>query len=158
MRIISGGQTGIDRAALDVALERGIDSGGWCPAGRLDEYGRIPDRYPVKELPVGGSAERTLRNVIESDATVVVYPGALRGGSEYTRQCCVESQRPHLLIDANNIATDEAVVTLVEFVRSNEVEVLNVAGPRESEWPAGYDFAHALLQKFFESLAVRRYS
>jgi hypothetical protein len=152
MRIISGGQTGVDRAALDVALERRIDCGGWCPAGRLDECGRIPDPYPVKELPVGGFAERTLRNVVEAGGTVIVHCGGLRGGSEYTRQCCIENRRPHLLIDASDTAAEEGAVTLAEFVRGNEIEVLNVAGPRESEWPGGYDYARALLEKFIESL------
>ena len=66
LKIVSGGQTGVDRAALDVALEHGIPCGGWCPAGRLDELGRIPDKYPVQELPGAGPNERTLRNVIDS--------------------------------------------------------------------------------------------
>ena len=73
LKIISGGQTGVDRAALDVSLKHGIDCGGWCPAGRLDEFGRIPDRYPVRELQAGGFAERTMQNVKDSDGTVVIY-------------------------------------------------------------------------------------
>src|SRR5438105_11150264 len=90
MKIVSGGQTGIDRAALDVAMKHQMECGGWCPVGRLDEYGRIPDRYPVKELPNGGSAERTAANVRDSDATVIFHCGELRGGTEYTMQCCGE--------------------------------------------------------------------
>ena len=65
VKIISGGQTGVDRAALDAALKHGIDGGGWCPTGRLDEFGRIPDRYPLKELEQGSFAERTLQNANE---------------------------------------------------------------------------------------------
>jgi predicted Rossmann-fold nucleotide-binding protein len=73
LKIISGGQTGVDRAALDVALRHGIECGGWCPAGRLDEFGKIPDHYPVQELQGGGFTERTLQNVKDSDGTVVIY-------------------------------------------------------------------------------------
>jgi len=151
MKIISGGQTGVDRAALDVALEHGIDCGGWCPAGRLDEDGRIPDRYPVKELAAGGFAERTLRNVIESDGTLIVYPGQLRGGTRHTLQCCIDYQRPHLLIDATNSDADGAAELVSTFVRKNQIKVLNVAGPRESEWPGGYQYVRALLEKFIAS-------
>ena len=74
LKIISGGQTGVDRAALDVALGHGIECGGWCPAGRLDEFGKIPDHYPLQELQSGGFNERTLQNVKDSDGTVVIYP------------------------------------------------------------------------------------
>ncbi|MFL6540447.1 MAG: YpsA SLOG family protein, partial [Chthoniobacterales bacterium] len=80
MKIISGGQTGVDRAALDAALSLGIESGGWCPTGRLAEKGRIPDQYPVRELPNGGFPERTLQNVLDSDATIIIHPGSLHGG------------------------------------------------------------------------------
>src|ERR671931_202999 len=78
MKIVSGGQTGVDRAALDVALKHGIECGGWCPAGRLDEVGRIPDRYPLRELAQGSFADRTLENVKDSDGTIVIYFGEPR--------------------------------------------------------------------------------
>ena len=105
VKIISGGQTGVDRAALDVALKHGIHSGGWCPTGRLDEFGRIPDRYPVKELQAGGFTERTLRNVKDSDGTVIIYPSKLSGGTEQTARFCIEQRRAHELIDASNVST-----------------------------------------------------
>jgi len=100
VKIISGGQTGVDRGALDAALKHGIESGGWCPTGRLDEFGRIPDRYPLKELENGGFTERTLQNVKDSDGTVVIYPGKLSGGTEQTLHFCVEQRWPHEPIDA----------------------------------------------------------
>src|SRR5256885_2018978 len=76
IRIVSGGQTGADRAALDAAMEACVECGGWCPAGRMAEDGVIPDRYPVIELPEGGGYEqRTLRNVLDSDATVILSFG-----------------------------------------------------------------------------------
>ena len=133
MKIISGGQTGVDRAALDAALRHGIKSGGWCPTGRLDEFGRIPDRYAVKELENGGSTERTLQNVKDSNGTVIIYPGKLSGGTEQTLHFCVEQRRPHELIDASNVSTEKAAQLIADFVRETKIDILNVAGPRASE-------------------------
>ena len=80
MKIISGGQTGVDRAALDVAMEYGIDAGGWCPQGRLAEDGIIPDNYPLTELPGADYCQRTRKNVIDSDGSVIIYFGKPAGG------------------------------------------------------------------------------
>ena len=154
-KIISGGQTGVDRAALDVALRHGIECGGWCPTGRLDEFGKIPDHYPVHELQDGGFTERTLQNVRDSDGTVVVYSGELRGGTEQTVRFCVELQRPHQLIDASRVPAEEAVKLITDFVRKNGIEVLNVAGPRQSEWTEGYDYACRSLEAFVNSITSR---
>jgi hypothetical protein len=152
VKIISGGQTGVDRAALDVALNHGIDCGGWCPAGRLDECGRIPDRYPLKELEHGGFTERTLQNVKDSDGTVIIYPGKLSGGTEQTVRFCVGQQRPHQLIDASKISAEEAARLIADFVRKRKIDILNVAGPRQSEWPEGYDYAGRALDAFVNSI------
>jgi len=149
VKIISGGQTGVDRAALDVGLRHGIETGGWCPTGRLDEFGRIPDRYPVQELKNGGFTERTLQNVKDSDGTVVIYPGKLTGGTEQTVQFCVAQQRPRLLIDASKIPSEEAAKLISDFVRKMQIEILNVAGPRQSEWPDGYNYAYRVLDIFY---------
>jgi len=146
---MSGGQTGVDRAALDVALSHGIESGGWCPAGRLDEDGRIPDRYPVKELEEGSYAERTLKNVKDSDGTLIIYFETLRGGTEQTVRFCVEERRPHKLINAAKIPAERAAKLVAEFAHDNRIDVLNVAGPRQSEWPAGYDYTSRTLEIFF---------
>jgi len=148
LKIISGGQTGVDRAALDVALKHGVKCGGWCPAGRLDEFGKIPDHYPVHELPGGGFSERTLQNVKDSDGTVVIYPGELRDGSQQTVRFCVELKRPHQLIDALSIAIKEASKLIADFAHNNKIQILNVAGPRQSEWPEGYDYASRVLDIF----------
>jgi len=150
VKIISGGQTGVDRAALDVALRHGIDSGGWCPIGRLDEFGRIPDRYPVKELENGGFTERTLQNVKDSDGTVIIYPRKLSGGTKQTLHFCVEQRRPHELIAATNVSTEKAAQLIADFVRERKVDILNVAGPRQSEWPEGYDYAFRALEIFLD--------
>jgi Circularly permutated YpsA SLOG family len=141
MKIISGGQTGVDRAALDVALKHRIDCGGWCPAGRLDELGKIPDRYPLKELKRGGNEERTLRNVQESKGTIVIYFHELCGGTAYTVGCCIEDRQPYRSIDAAKYSPEDAATLMVSFVGDNELDILNIAGPRESEWAGGYDFA-----------------
>ena len=155
LKIISGGQTGVDRAALDIALRHGIECGGWCPAGRLDEFGRIPDRYPVQESEAGGFTERTLQNVKDSDGTVVMYPRGLRGGTERTVRFCVELNRPHQLIDALSVATEEAAKLIADFVRKNRIGILNVAGPRQSEWPEGYAYASRALEIFVTSCSRR---
>jgi hypothetical protein len=141
VKIISGGQTGVDRAALDVALKHRIECGGWCPAGRLDEFGRIPDRYPVQKMETGGFTERTLKNVKDSDGTIIIHPGKISGGTDQTVRFCIELQRPHQLIDASKISAEDAAKLIHDFVCNNKIKVLNVAGPRQSEWPEGYDYA-----------------
>jgi hypothetical protein len=153
--IISGGQTGVDRAALDVALKRGIKCGGWSPAGRLDEFGRIPDRYPLQELEVGGFTERTLQNVKDSDGTVIIYPGKLSGGTEQTVHFCVEQRRPHELIDASKVSAEDAAKLISDFSRKHKIEILNVAGPRQSEWAQGYDYACRALEIFLRTSGHR---
>ena len=152
MKIISGGQTGVDRAALDIALKHGIESGGWCPTGRLDEFGRIPDRYPLKELENGGFTERTLQNIKDSDGTVIIYAGTLSGGTEQTVHFCVDQQRPHHLIDGSKISALEAARLIADFVRRDKIDILNVAGPRASGWLGGYDYAYRALDNFLATL------
>ena len=148
VKIISGGQTGVDRAALDAALKHGIDCGGWCPTGRRDEVGRIPDQYPVRELEHGGPTERTLQNVKDSGGTVIIFSGKLSGGTQQTVRFCVEQQRPHELIDASKISTEDAARLIAGFVCKHKIHLLNVAGPRQSEWREGYDYAFRVLGIF----------
>ena len=154
MKIISGGQTGVDRAALDVALKHGIDCGGWCPAGRLDEFGRIPDRYPVKELEQGSFAERTLQNVKDSEGTVIIYFEELGGGTEYTLNCCIELAKPHRSIDAAEISEKDAATMIVDLVREHNISTLNVAGPRKSEWLGGYDYTFRAVEILVTRIAA----
>ena len=140
----------MDRAALDVALKRTIECGGWCPAGRLDEFGRIPDHYPLQELEAGGFTERTLQNVKDSHGTIIMYPGKLRGGAEETVHFCVAQQRPYELIDALKVSAEDAAKLISDFVHEHKVEILNVAGPRQSEWREGYDYASRALSAFLK--------
>jgi hypothetical protein len=150
VKIVSGGQTGVDRAALDVALKYGIECGGWCPAGRLDEFGRIPDRYPLQELELGGFTERALQNVKNSDGTVIIYPRKLAGGTEQTVRFCMEQQRPHQLIDASKLSAEHAANLIGDFLRDHKIDILNIAGPRQSEWPEGYAYTYRALDTFLE--------
>jgi len=144
-KIISGGQTGVDRGALDAALEASFSCGGWCPPGRLAEDGAIPQRYPVTELDRGGYSERTLRNVLESDGTAILCPGEIEGGTAYTRDCCLVRGKPLLVIDAARIDTREAGAQISAFIERRKIAVLNVAGPRASKWPEAQHYANAAL-------------
>jgi hypothetical protein len=153
VKIISGGQTGVDRAALDVALKHGIDCGGWCPPGRLDEVGRIPDPYPVRELEHGGFTERTLQNVKDSDGTVIIYLAKLSGGTEQTVRFGEKQQRPYQLIDASKVSAEKAGRLIADFVRTHGINVLNVAGSRQSEWSGGYEYAFRALEIFLSKVA-----
>jgi hypothetical protein len=128
-RIVSGGQTGVDRAALDVALALGIAHGGWCPRGRRAEDGRIPDRYDVREHESPDYAARTERNVIDSDATLVLTVGAPEGGTALTVRLADRHARPCLVVDLDDPPPPASVVA---WLRTAGVGVLNVAGPRES--------------------------
>jgi hypothetical protein len=95
VRIVSGGQSGVDRAALDAALALGVNAGGWCPEGRLAEDGVIPDIYPLKELPMAGYRQRTKKNVIDSDGTLIIYFGFPTGGTELDiRGSILRRERP----------------------------------------------------------------
>jgi Circularly permutated YpsA SLOG family len=152
VKIISGGQTGVDRAALDVGLKHGLECDGWCPEGRLDEFGKIPERYPVKELEHGGFSERTLGNVKDSDGTVIIYFSELQGGTEYTLECCTHVRRPCQLIDAAKTSVEDGANVIARFVREHKVGVLNVAGPRHSEWSGGYEYAFRVLESFLNSI------
>ncbi len=144
-RIVSGGQTGVDRGALDAALRTGFPCGGWCPAGRLAEDGRIPDRYPLRETRESDYPVRTRKNVEDSDATLILAPGELTGGTSLTRVLCQRADRPCLVIDAARRSPEEAVVSVVDFIVRHRVRVLNVAGPRASGWSAADDYSCAVI-------------
>lgn len=134
-RIVSGGQTGVDRGALDAALAAGFPCGGWCPAGRRAEDGAIPARYPLTALPERDYAARTRRNVADSDATLILHEGRLEGGTALTRRFCDELDRPCLCVDPSVLGVEAAAHEAVAFIRREDVRVLNVAGPRDTKWP-----------------------
>ena len=140
IKIVSGGQTGVDRAALDVALASNIECGGWCPDGRKAEDGKIPPHYPVTELKDSGYTKRTLQNVIDSDGTVIIYFATLSGGTEKTLLFCLEQKKPYLLIDATELSDNRTAERIQDFVTDNAIKILNIAGPRASGEPLAYDY------------------
>lgn len=145
IKIMSGGQTGVDRGALDAALEAGVACGGWCPAGRLAEDGALDGRYPLTPLPSRNYADRTRRNVEDSDGTLVIYFGALEGGTALTAAHCVKLAKPHLLVDATRLTRQEAADATIEFIKTNNIASLNLAGPRASRQPDAYDYAREVV-------------
>jgi len=148
-QIVSGGQTGVDRAALDVALELGIAVGGWCPKGRLAEDGPLERRYPLRETPEPDYAQRTEFNVRDSDATLIIAPRPLTGGTALTRQFVEQRRRPCLVVDPADV---NAAAAIRRWLVEHEVAVLNIAGPRESTLPGAYDRATALLRRVLADL------
>lgn len=145
LRILSGGQTGVDRAALDAALQLGVACGGWCPAGRLAEDGPIADHYPLAETNSNQYIERTRRNVLDSDATLIVYFSALEGGTKKTVQFCRQHHKPYLELDMAAHDEAEAVTRVVRFILENNINVLNVAGPRASKQEQAYPVTKSLI-------------
>ncbi len=146
IKIISGGQTGVDRGALAAALAAGAECGGWCPVGRLAEDGRVPDRYPLIELPGGGYPERTARNVADSDGTLIITFGEPQGGTRATIDCCAERQKPHAELDASRVSTSDAAKFARMFIDQHSIRTLNVAGPRASEAADAYGYAYAVVE------------
>ncbi len=132
-RVISGGQTGVDRAALDAAMTLGIACGGWCPRGRRAEDGRIPSRYPLQETPGAGYPERTAWNVREADATLILAVGKPGGGTALTVGLARKAAKPVLVVDLEKGVPAAAEVRA--WLDRGKVRTLNVAGPRESEHP-----------------------
>ena len=140
-KIVSGGQTGVDRAALDAALALDFPCGGWCPAGRFDEHATIPARYPLTEMTSGGYKQRTIQNIVDSDGTLIFYFADLEGGTAETLFRCSKLGRPFKLIDGREVPISRAVKLAAEFVARKQLQVLNVAGPRASKSPEGYAYA-----------------
>jgi Predicted Rossmann fold nucleotide-binding protein involved in DNA uptake len=134
-QIISGGQTGVDRAALDIAIELGIVHGGWCPRGRRAEDGCIPPGYRLRETNVTDYAERTRRNVEEADGTLILNQGELQGGTEFTAQYAALLQKPLLIVDLDQACSPD---TLRNWLAVHQIHILNIAGPRESKSPGIY--------------------
>ena len=145
-KIISGGQTGVDRAALDTALELGIPCGGWCPKGRRAEDGIIPSRYPLQEASSSDYPLRTELNVEDSDGTLILTWGPPAGGTLLTLKLCRKHHHPCLLID---LTQGSNVSEVREWIQKNSIQILNVAGPRESEANGIHDRALDFLRMIF---------
>jgi predicted Rossmann-fold nucleotide-binding protein len=150
-KIISGGQTGADQAALDVAIQLGIPHGGRIPKGRKTERGPLPSKYRLQEMPADSYPARTEKNVLESDGTLVISNGELSGGSEYTRQMAEKHNKPWIHVDANAVSVEAAVQIVRAWISGNEIEVLNVAGSRASKDPQIYSTAKKILKELLQS-------
>ena len=147
-KIISGGQTGVDRAALDMALELGIPCGGWCPKGRKSENGPIPNRYPLRETGSTSYPVRTSKNVQDSDGTLVLTMGPPMGGTALTIKLAKAREKPLLGLDLNKCG--DALLTRT-WILTNRIKILNIAGPRESECPGVYRQASGFLRALLEA-------
>lgn len=146
-KIVSGGQTGVDRAALDVALELGIPCGGWCPKGRRAEDGPIAARYPLHETDSTQYPVRTGRNVIDSDATLILNEGPLEGGTALTLKFAKAYKKPHRLVDLSDTGD---LASIRQWIETERIQVLNVAGPPESASPGIYARALGFLRRMLQ--------
>ncbi len=150
-QIVSGGQTGVDRAGLDAAMLMGLEHGGWCPRGRLAEDGRIPPEYQLKETRSADYPVRTEQNVIDSDATLILCRGRLFGGTDLTCRLATKHARPLLVVDLQGKPSTSQVR---RWLSRHEVRVLNVAGPRESSANGIRDQALEFLCRVFAPVPV----
>ena len=145
-KIVSGGQTGADRAALDFALESGIPCGGWCPKGRLAEDGPIDSSYPLIETSSSDYSVRTRQNVLDSDGTLILNMGTLSGGTAYTERCARSLNRPCIVVDLDQHVGPQEVL---KWLEREGIQILNIAGPRASKEVGVYEAARAFLGALF---------
>lgn len=147
-RIVSGGQTGVDRAALDVAIAIGMEHGGWCPRGRRAEDGPIAATYNLQETDSVDYAVRTEKNVQDSDGTLILYRERLVRGTLLTYQIAKRLEKPMLRI---RIDRPVSIDRIVRWLADNSIQVLNVAGPRASSCAGIEQQAYDLLMKAFSA-------
>ena len=149
-RIVSGGHTGADRAALDFAIERGLEYGGFVPAGRWTEDGPLPSKYRgMVETESSDVTVRTELNVVNSDGTLIVGHGRLSGGSPATLGFARRHRRPCLYVDMLEMSIEDAAEKVRIWIEVAQISTLNVAGPRGSKDPKVYDATLSLLRAVF---------
>jgi hypothetical protein len=152
IKIVSGGQTGADRAALDWALAHKLPCGGWCPKGRKSEDGPIDPKYLLKETPLAAYLQRTECDVRDSDATVLFSIAPfLSGGSKKTVEFAGEHKKPCLHLCARDKSVAEK---LKAFIEEHRVKILKVAGPRASKEPGVGEFVRTVLDKAFVGMTA----
>ena len=149
-KIVSGGQTGVDQGALDAAIEIGLEHGGWCPLGRICEDGVIPEKYRLVETGSQKYKERTEKNVIDSDGTLILYRNRMSGGTAFTFRMAEKHDRPFLLVD---LTKEDQTGRIQSWLEDASIRVLNVAGPRESSSAGVGTQACQLLKKILNQSA-----
>jgi hypothetical protein len=154
LKIISGGQTGADLGALDAAIKLELPHGGWTPKGRKTENGPLPQAYRLKETSTSHYSQRTKRNVIEADGTLIVSHGTLTGGSAYCRAMAVKHGKPFLHIDLNQITPFAAAISIKNWIMEYHLRILNVAGPRASKDPKIYKAVFSLIEAVYYLLNI----
>ncbi len=145
MKIISGGQTGADQAALDAAISLHISHGGWLPRGRKTEDGPLPQQYALQELRSSNYRDRTEKNVLASDGTLILSFGSLTGGSALTEALTIRHNRPCLFLNLDVIDKVKAAMLIKKWLLEYRIEILNVAGPRASGEPRIYQAVFDIL-------------
>lgn len=151
-KIISGGQAGADRAALDVAIKMDIPHGGWIPKGRKTEDGTLPDKYQLKEMATESYPARTEQNVIDSDGTLIIARRKLTGGSDYVRKMTLRHHKQLLYVDLNNYEPFDAASLIASWIGMQNIQVLNVAGSRASKDPEIYGDVFKILDQTIKIL------
>ena len=156
MKVVSGGQTGVDRAALDVALALSLPYGGFVPKGRLAEDGSIPARYCLEECDSTDYAVRTELNVVHSDATLILNRGRLERGTKLTHWLALKHKKPVEAVDFAGVESDEEASNQVfHFLERVQPQILNVAGPRESQCPGIHGATFGVLKRALEHYLSR---
>lgn len=152
LKIISGAQTGVDRAALDAAICVKISTGGWCPKGRLAEDGRIPTTYKLKETNSRCYRVRTRKNIVESDGTLILNEGSeLSGGTALTLELAKKNMKPLFVADVRDVQKSQKDISL--WLSRNKIKTLNVAGPRESLKPGIYQKAFNFMKHLLVNIS-----
>lgn len=151
--VISGGQSGVDRAALDVAIELGLPHGGWCPRGRLAEDGRLSEKYLLTETDSADYPVRTEKNVVDSDGTWILFHGRMSGGTALTKKLTSYHAKPAISTD---LSRNFSVQRVLNWIETLQIMRLNVAGPRESSRPGIYELAKVVIRTVCEQIKDRR--
>jgi hypothetical protein len=159
IKIISGGQTGVDRSALMAARDLGFDTGGWCPPGRSSEDGIIPIQFPLQETPDDRSqdapdiprSQRTEWNVRDSDATLIIVPEknlAEDPGTKWTMKCAIKYNKPFIVCNSEK----ENASWILKWIKSSSITVLNIAGPSENSFKGITEKAYLLIHSVLSNL------
>jgi hypothetical protein len=151
-KIISGGQTGVDRGALDACLTYKYPAGGWCPKGRIAEDGKIDIKYPLNETEKVNYEQRTWKNVKDSGGTLIISPGILFGGTFLTLQFAKKLSKPCKIISTFHDSFHSAPLEIFEWIKNNNIDTLNIAGPRQSEWLTGYEISFLITEKLIQNI------